>query len=660
MSRHRNIRNYAYEEDMYEDVYGHSVEEHDLCVSPTTAQQFMYRRGETQHRNLSSFMEEPADYEDNKYLDQSEHLGAVKDYEIPKLSREDEAKLLSCMDEFRSILGDHCDEQEAKAAILKHNFDLERALDEVLDQGGNQDLKSHNVPRKEKDVLKFEHVNNLHSEHGLGARSQHEIGQAGTKQNFEKPLQNINKVKMFSERSVLNAEETTGKGGPTEQSLFSSNAKLQNSPLKELSRTEKSKKQRESIKSVRSIAASKKLVENSFVARVVYEKTGSLFAKESSTGCGVSKNEGRDTLPLGQLLKTHQTLESKDSQVSPLSMHRGLKETQSNIRPTLSSPVIGSQFKPSLSNLSQSTETKYSSGDDLGKTSSSDRRNGSLMTSPLSASKVQNTSPLSKKLASKQESKDMKGISVQVSTKMPPSLVHIPSVDESSISPLTRLKAERSLNDKTFGTLSGDKANTDNTARALVHIPTNDGCLGRLLRARQSPKRDDCVSKVGLENNNNSNLNIGVGETSDKAKSGLSTMKPLTTFPVSGKTENAGLSSSFSRMKINLSEKSGKDEGLSATRSDSRESSTSDVEDDFLIDFEQDVSSGESVFEFLHGPSTFACTLLVYYEKPGPKWKPDVTRRFQNDFAIVPFDFSTASPDDFVLAKQKKARLQRK
>lgn len=45
------------------------------------------------------------------------------------------AKLLSCMDAFRSILGDHCDEEEAKAAILKHDFDLERAIDDVLDQG---------------------------------------------------------------------------------------------------------------------------------------------------------------------------------------------------------------------------------------------------------------------------------------------------------------------------------------------------------------------------------------------------------------------------------------------------------------------------------------------------------------------------------------------
>ena len=47
------------------------------------------------------------------------------------------AKLLSCLDQFRSILGDNCDENEATAAILKHDFDLERAIDDVLSQGKN-------------------------------------------------------------------------------------------------------------------------------------------------------------------------------------------------------------------------------------------------------------------------------------------------------------------------------------------------------------------------------------------------------------------------------------------------------------------------------------------------------------------------------------------
>jgi hypothetical protein len=39
------------------------------------------------------------------------------------------------MDQFRSILGDNCDEEEATTAILKHDFDLEKAIDDVLNKG---------------------------------------------------------------------------------------------------------------------------------------------------------------------------------------------------------------------------------------------------------------------------------------------------------------------------------------------------------------------------------------------------------------------------------------------------------------------------------------------------------------------------------------------
>ena len=46
------------------------------------------------------------------------------------------AKLLSCLDQMHSILGEACHEPTAVHAILKHNFDLERALDQIL--GGGQ------------------------------------------------------------------------------------------------------------------------------------------------------------------------------------------------------------------------------------------------------------------------------------------------------------------------------------------------------------------------------------------------------------------------------------------------------------------------------------------------------------------------------------------
>jgi hypothetical protein len=79
-----------------------------------------------------------------------------------------------------------------------------------------------------------------------------------------------------------------------------------------------------------------------------------------------------------------------------------------------------------------------------------------------------------------------------------------------------------------------------------------------------------------------------------------------------------------------------------------------------LIELGENPASRDSVLELLHVPSTFACTLLVYYKKPGREWKPTVKEMFQNDLGIVPFNFSTPSPDDIVTSKQKKAHFKRK
>ena len=45
------------------------------------------------------------------------------------------AKLSSCMDQLHSILGETLHEPTAVTAVLQSNFDLERALDQILSQG---------------------------------------------------------------------------------------------------------------------------------------------------------------------------------------------------------------------------------------------------------------------------------------------------------------------------------------------------------------------------------------------------------------------------------------------------------------------------------------------------------------------------------------------
>lgn len=154
MARHRNYRNYSYEDDLSDDVYGHSVEDYDLAVSPTTAEQFMFRRSNSRDPNLSSYMADRFGRVDEEDEEESEEetFASSQDYKRPQLDPTSEAKLSSCMDQLHSILGETLHEPTAVTAVLQSNFDLERALDQILSQGGKQDLKANLDPDESEDT----------------------------------------------------------------------------------------------------------------------------------------------------------------------------------------------------------------------------------------------------------------------------------------------------------------------------------------------------------------------------------------------------------------------------------------------------------------------------------------------------------------------------
>ncbi|CAG4921579.1 unnamed protein product [Colias eurytheme] len=137
MARHRNIRNRSYSDDYdYEDVYGHSVEE-DSCLSPSDAAQFLYDRSRNQHA-ISQFIdshddiqEEPEDDDVDNSRPALERRESI-DLRGLNLTEDDEAKLMSCLDELRNILGDTLSENILIQTVLKHRFDYSKALDEIL------------------------------------------------------------------------------------------------------------------------------------------------------------------------------------------------------------------------------------------------------------------------------------------------------------------------------------------------------------------------------------------------------------------------------------------------------------------------------------------------------------------------------------------------
>ncbi|CAH2262217.1 jg26834 [Pararge aegeria aegeria] len=150
MARHRNVRNRNYSDEYdYDDVYGHSVEE-DSCMSPSDAEQWMYDRSRDQNA-MSNFLDGRNDIQEET---EEQTAAAHRSFERREsmdlrglnLKEDDEAKLMSCLDELRNVFGDTISENILVHSVLKHSFNYDKALDEILNNKTQKDVKEPAVP----------------------------------------------------------------------------------------------------------------------------------------------------------------------------------------------------------------------------------------------------------------------------------------------------------------------------------------------------------------------------------------------------------------------------------------------------------------------------------------------------------------------------------
>lgn len=144
MSRHRNVRTMNYEDEYYDEdeVYGHSYDD-SYCVSPATAAQFTFNR--ERDVNLSSYMEEGIPEEEDE--SDPEPLSESGRDNL-KLNDVEQAKLNSCKEEIVNVIGDTIPEHIVSQAVVKHQYNIQAALNELLNQ--SEAPKPQRQPRPDR------------------------------------------------------------------------------------------------------------------------------------------------------------------------------------------------------------------------------------------------------------------------------------------------------------------------------------------------------------------------------------------------------------------------------------------------------------------------------------------------------------------------------
>lgn len=73
------------------------------------------------------------------------------------MADDDRAKLESCIDEIRNVIGDAASDRQLTETILKNNFDSEKSLAEILNQMSQKQEQPLKVNEKKETIEKGEY-----------------------------------------------------------------------------------------------------------------------------------------------------------------------------------------------------------------------------------------------------------------------------------------------------------------------------------------------------------------------------------------------------------------------------------------------------------------------------------------------------------------------
>ena len=384
------------------------------------------------------------------------------------------------------------------------------------------------------------------------------------------------------------------------------------------------------------------------------------FINEKSEGCS----------PLAQLLETRKSERrriednlterrqgnpSKESfSLSPLARISSEKQSLTDVQQNRGSKLsLLSNAEPATTNETEELKSSRSLIEQ------SRVGNDSSLPPLLSTLNIQDTSksPLSLLLGEKHVSGNMK----QLSTKMDDhstSLVNIPNAERPGSSPLSQL-----LKDTKKSLVTKDKISTGESLQkvpTIVHIPRNDAGsspLSKLLKTRKSPKSVSYDTKDGLDRN--SKFGVDKGHSSSKTMGASFKQASQDHHSSSDVNKGIDLSTLLMRTKSEKKPPANLPRRTDLFPPDENPRVLSKVDDSVLMvqpmEVDQNFGACDPDLELLHPPSSFACTLFVYYKKPGFEWKPTLKESYQNDVGIVPFDFNKPLHDNVTKSKQKKS-----